>query len=283
MHCTLPSSLLLFASIASGCATEPSAVGVDTGATHGSTGHDDATDDSSTIVPEPYGPDTTSGTTSDGETSNTGGSASTETTVAPDLPDEPVCGDGVVEGDETCDDANDVPDDGCKACARDSIIFITSELYRGSEIARDNYDALEMSTIYCRHLAAVAGLPRFETYRAWLSTQTVAAKDRLIHSKGRYVLVNGLVVANDWEELTSGVLQYAIEVDENSLTNHTAVWTGSLPDGSIAPGSTQCDDWTDDTLGQKGAFGDSPSLGAWWSFVDYESCIGEAALYCIEQ
>jgi len=45
--------------------------------------------------------ESSSGATDDGSSSDTG------------LPPFPVCGDGVVEGDEECDDTNDEPDDGC--------------------------------------------------------------------------------------------------------------------------------------------------------------------------
>lgn len=201
-----------------------------------------------------------------------------ETSASPDLPSPPQCGDGVVEGDETCDDANDVPDDGCDACAKDSTIFVSSELYQGGEIG-----GLAKADQRCRGLAAMAGLPRFETYRAWLSSQTISASDRLLHSRGRYVLVNGLVVADDWDDLTSGSLQRPIDVDEHSETQQVGVWTGTLPDGSIAVGSTQCDDWTDHSLGQDGGGGGSDVFDMWWTFVGQVGCGSEAALYCIEQ
>ena len=32
----------------------------------------------------------------------------------------PVCGNGVIEGDEECDDANDADNDGCSACIVES-------------------------------------------------------------------------------------------------------------------------------------------------------------------
>lgn len=200
------------------------------------------------------------------------------TSVPTDLPRVPVCGDGLVEGEETCDDQNDVDDDGCRACARDSVVFVTSELYQGGAIG-----GLDKADSRCRGLAAMAGLTCADTYRAWLSSQTVAAKDRLHHSNGRYVLVNGLVVANDWDELVSGELQNPINVTERSETNLTAVWTGTSTGGKIAAGSTLCDDWTDDTLEQLGGFGDSPSHDIWWTFGGHAGCGGEAAIYCMEQ
>ena len=52
--------------------------------------------------------------TTTGEVETSGGDAS-ETTAAPG----PVCGDGVVEGAESCDDGNQTPGDGCQECAKD--------------------------------------------------------------------------------------------------------------------------------------------------------------------
>ncbi len=59
------------------------------------------------VCVEPTSPGTTSG-----PELTTGGASTTVSTSA-----EPVCGDGVVEGDEACDDGNDAPADGCSpAC-----------------------------------------------------------------------------------------------------------------------------------------------------------------------
>jgi cysteine-rich repeat protein len=153
-----------------------------------------------------------------------------------------VCGDGVVEEDEACDDGNADPDDGCKECARDSIVFISSEVYQGFKLG-----GLAGADQRCRSLAAKAGLLRPETFRAWLSTPTMSAADRMSHSKGRYTLVNGLVIASDWASLTSGSLQNTITVDENSQTQDSRSWTGTLADGQPAVGSEFCGDWDDDS------------------------------------
>jgi len=181
-------------------------------------------------------------------------------------PVAPVCGDGVVEGDETCDDGNATPNDGCQECAKDSIVFITSESYQGYAL-----DGLYGADQRCRSLAAKANLQRPLTFRAWLSTPSMAAADRLLHSRGRYMLTNGLVVAKDWDELTSGTLQNPIVVDESSQTKEDYVWTGSLPDGQPALGSFF------------GGEGRSLETDGKWSFVDQAGCDLESSLYCIEQ
>jgi cysteine-rich repeat protein len=213
-------------------------------------------------------PTSSGGTTSDGSES---GSSSTGLAL-------PVCGNGVVEGDETCDD-NPTPGDGCQECARDSIVFISSEVYQGFALG-----GLYGADQRCRSLAAKAGLERFLTFKAWLSTPTMSAADRLLHSHGRYVLVNGLVVAQDWDALTSGTLENAIVVDEKSMTQNGLVWTGTLGSGQPALGSEFCEDWDDDSgLLKWGGSGLSASTDANWSFFDHNGCGSETHLYCFEQ
>jgi cysteine-rich repeat protein len=210
-----------------------------------------------------------------GESGSTGDYATSEGTSSSSAPG-PVCGDGVVEDDETCDDMNDIPDDGCKDCTRDSIIFITSQTYQG------NVNGLAGADQRCRMLAAIADLPRFETYRAWLSSSTKSAGERLLHSRGRYVLVNGLVVAQDWDALVSGTLEHPINVDENSQTQAVRAWTSTLASGEAAPGADFCDDWTG-VLDFDGGTGLPGATDATWSFFENVPCDVELRLYCLEQ
>ncbi len=274
--------LLLAALFAAGCAVELiDDIIADKGLTYCSMGADGSGDDgtSSTAAPEPCSTGTTSTSTSggtstgeSGESSNTGDDTTSGTTTH-----APVCGDGVVEGEETCDDMNDVSDDGCNACARDSVVFITSERYRG------DINGLAGADQRCRMLAAIAGLSRFDTFRAWLSTAETAAADRLLHSRGRYVLVNGLVVANDWDGLVSGALLHPIEVDEMSQTQTLPVWTGTLADGQPAFGSEFCNGWTTFSGDFRGGAGLSSVVDATWSFFSDIKCNTDLHLYCVEQ
>jgi len=190
-----------------------------------------------------------------------------------------VCGDGIVEGDEACDDGNVTPGDGCQECAKDSIVFISSEVYQGYALG-----GLYGADQRCQSLAAKAGLERFLTFKAWLSTPTMSAADRLLHSRGRYVLVNGLVVAQNWDALTSGTLENPIMVDEKSMTQDTLAWTGTLASGQPALGSEFCEDWDDDSgLLKLGGVGLSASTDYTWTFFEHGGCGSKIHLYCIEQ
>lgn len=230
---------------------------------------------------------TSTGTTADTSTADstaaaeTMGSTSdaTSTSTASTGPDLPICGNGVVEADEACDDGNATPGDGCQECATDSIVFITSEVYQGFALG-----GLYGADQHCRSLAAKAGLQRFLTFKAWLSTPTESVADRLLHTRGRYVLVNGLAVAQNWDALTSGLLENPIMVDENSQTRDEAVWTGTLVTGQPSLGSEFCGDWDDESaVNEYGGYGMSSSTDASWSFFEPGPCFSELRLYCVEQ
>lgn len=109
------------------------------------------------------------------------------------------------------------------------------------------------------------------------------AADRLTHSRGRYTLVNGLVIAKDWASLTSGKLLNTITADENSQTQDTKAWTGTLADGQPALGSEFCGDWDAGLLPViYGGAGRSLAADSGWSFFAQEECSSEYRLYCFE-
>ena len=248
-----------------------------TGDTGGSTSTDSGTDTSTT----------SSGSTSTGDTSTAGADAGMHTTGTTDAsdtgtsttgPPQPICGDGIVDPGESCDDMNDNPDDGCKLCTKDRIVFASSEEYRGYDL-----DGLYGADQRCRMLAAIANLPNVPTYTAWLSDSTTAAADRIHHSKGRYVLVNGLVVAADWDALIAGPLENPINVTESSeVSVGSRVWTGTLPNGQPAFGSSFCNDWSDGPYEQQGGSGIRNQTDAFWSFLEQNDCPSNSAIYCFE-
>jgi cysteine-rich repeat protein len=193
------------------------------------------------------------------------------------------CGDGYVfAGNEECDDANSDPADGCAECGRTRKVFVTSETYQGAQ-----FMGLIGADQRCRSLAAQADLPNFATYVAWLSDSRTAARDRMVHGKGRYELVNGLLVANNWADLVDGELLIPINVTETSETYEPGVWTGTLPDGQIAPGSDHCADWTAQEFENSGYRGSAQTSDAQWTLVDSPvnpgDCGATSALYCFEQ
>ena len=205
-------------------------------------------------------------------------STSTDPSSSSTGPMPPVCGDGVIDPGETCDDMNDDPDDGCKHCTLDRLVFATSVRYQGFTL-----EGLFGADQRCRMLAAAENLPNFGTYRAWLSDSNTAATDRITHSKGRYTLVNGIVVAADWDALVSGTLQSPIDTTENSeQAPGGCVWTGTFANGLRAFGSSFCTDWNEGEALQKGGTGLNSQFDGWWSFIEHSGCGEQCALYCFE-
>ena len=191
----------------------------------------------------------------------------------------PVCGDGVMAGEEECDDANEVEADGCRSdCTREWRVFVTSLPFTAGDIK-----GLVGADYQCRHRATKMFLPNGERYMAWISTSEVQAVDRLYHARGPYKLVNGLQVAANWDALVSGPLDNRIEVSELSETVNALVFTGTLPDGTRAPNSTHCDDWTNYDGDNFAWFGATQAVDGDWTHAATSDCGVHAGLYCFEQ
>ncbi len=219
------------------------------------------------------------------ETTSTGGPMGTSSgsSGAASTSGEPaaVCGDGVVEGDEECDDPGDTR---CFECVRDRLVFVTSEDVQGDfwTWSPQNLD------YWCNHLAAVAGLITDNKFRfkTWISTSEESAAERIFHSRGRYVLRNGLVFAESWDALMAQQILNPLNVDENSQTRNTAVFTDTRPDGTAMPGS-HCDDWQSDSFDTLVYWGLSAATDASWTLyvgdaTNPVSCDIASALYCFE-
>jgi hypothetical protein len=79
--------------------------------------------------------------------------------------------------------------------------------------------------------AADAGLPGI--YRAWTIGEDSPDMDKLFtRSLGPYVLVNGTVVANNWDDLTDGTLAAPINLNEKGELTSLEVWTNVAVDGT---------------------------------------------------
>jgi len=194
-----------------------------------------------------------------------------------------VCGDGVVEGDEECDDANDDDVDSCSNdCATAFTIFVTSD-----EMFTGKINGLVGADNRCVNAALKAALPRALHYTALISDSTTDAAERVHHARGWYRLVNTLPVARGWDGLMTGPLVHAVNVNEKSETADTVVWTGTAPGGVAVPGASHCNDWKIESAVITGHFGVSTEVDSNWLYRNSETnptiCYDMAALYCVEQ
>ena len=104
------------------------------------------------------------------------------------------------------------------------------------------------------------------------------------HAYVQYRRIDGQVVANGWEGLTSGQLQNPINITElNTVHNHSHVWTNTLSTGQIYQTSgNSCYDWTSG-FWSAGATGDSSRIDQGWSSYGAQVCWRSGPIYCIEQ
>jgi len=193
------------------------------------------------------------------------------------------CGDGEVFATvEECDDQNFVPTDGCHECGRTRIVFVTSDFYQGGQ-----FMGIGGADQRCRSLAAQAGLANFAGYKAWLSDSKTSPKERMYSGRGRYELVNGLLVADSWEALLAGDLKNPISATEKSELFEATVWTGTNPDGTRAEGADFCLDWTSSSWKNFTHYGESSETSPSWTMVasDFNptDCGSGMPIYCFEQ
>jgi cysteine-rich repeat protein len=247
----------------------------------------------SSTAPQPDpGSSSATTTTSSGsaDASDTTTGSDTRTTTS-DTTAEPTgfCGDGIVQPEfpllEECDDFL-ADTSGCNlSCQRDRVVFIASlPAWTAGDL-----QGLEGADNYCRSRAGMAGLPQFIKFKAFLSDSQHDVGTRLFNGKGRYVLLDGTVVADDWVSLLTEPLQHPINLTEKGEVLINGVWTGTdYGTGKLVPGADNCADWTsNDPFNKFAYYGASSEVDAnWVSVVDSTnptSCAPGLSIYCIEQ
>ncbi|MEZ4426494.1 MAG: DUF4215 domain-containing protein [Nannocystaceae bacterium] len=189
------------------------------------------------------------------------------------------CGDGFIHaGVEECDDADDDPNDGCAACVADRLVFVTA-----ADFPTD-LGGLGGADVKCQTAAMDAGLPNAPRFRAWLASQDGSPDTRMKKSSGRYTLVTGLPIAQSWDDLTDGTLENPINVTELGALAEVTVFTNTAVDGTLHADPLDCAGWT--SLGdEQHRFGASDATDSNWTHFDLVSpdlCGTSKHLYCFE-
>lgn len=193
---------------------------------------------------------------------------------------------------------------GGRLCpARDrKIVFVTSSLHYGT------IPGVAAADFVCNVRAVSAGLTGH--FLAWISdSETTEPRVRFVHSQVPYILPSPddgdpLIVADNWDALTTMQLQHRINRDEfGNLVPESLVWTATFNDGSHItahdsggnPASVDCDDWETSESSVIGLLGSTDRINASWSFdlgppeviiptvVGAAACSKMARLYCFEQ
>ena len=231
---------------------------------------------------------TTAGTASESASEgSTDANTSTTTTTTTTTTGEPpsVCGNGIPEPGEECDDGN--PDDQTDACTttchRPRLIFITSEVFNGADV-----NGLTGADVRCQGAAAKADIPSPENFKALLSDSTTDAKDRLFPAEGPYRLINGLQVARDLDALLTETLEHPIDTTELGTDAPNRAWTGTDLGGTAAEGANHCKDWHSSLDADEAFTGNPNQVDVWWinipnPLLNPDQCISQNGLYCLEQ
>jgi hypothetical protein len=162
-------------------------------------------------------------------------------------------------------------------------VFVTTGYWYATQLGGvDGADAL------CRQAAKSGGLGDVP-WRAWISTSAGNAKDRIEHH-GKYVRIDGKIVAKDFDELISGTLENAITISENGTVvaatlEKAPVWTGTNADGTLATTkpSDNCEGYENIGSPVTGIVGSCIHKTAQWTNITAQSCsLYPARLYCFE-
>lgn len=187
----------------------------------------------------------------------------------------PSCGDGFVHaGFEECDEGS--PDNtGCYHCVRDRLVFVTSEGWSGM------MSGFGGAYARCQQAAFSAGHSTPKVFYPWLNDGTFWPSADFIRSQGRYVLSTGQVIALDWNDLTDGELLHPIDRTIDGILLQVPVWTATKVDGTPFTDG-HCSGWSSSGT-EYARFGFSDLADAGWTDYGFSlPCGAGAHLYCIE-
>jgi len=223
------------------------------------------------------------------------------------------CGDGVIQvGIEACDDGNEDDSDNCRsdctlpscgdgvvhvgveecdgtpkcneACIRDRFVFVTHDTFTGDFKQQSAMSGIDVADSICRSRAFASGLHTGTRFLAWMSDETSSPAERFFRSPGRYVLPDGTVIADSWDDLTDGKLAEPINLTEE-MTEPSAsfVWSNTSPDGTRLTDET-CENWTTDSFDVNSWAGATEQADVrWTSEVIPIGCAAKFHIYCFEQ
>ncbi len=296
--------------------TEPGA----TASTASSTSTTSSPSTSSDIQTESASTDPTASSTTDASSTSTSTTALDTSTGEPDTTTAAppgVCGDGVLDPGEECDDGGDNANnlyDGCtlactlgprckdalvqleheecdpldpnlvdEAACTDActwggrIVFVSGSTYTGALGGLAGADAT------CRALAKSAGLSDHLGYRAWLSVGPVTAAARIGDTGEPFILLDGQPIAPSFASLTAGNLLHPIDLTELQAPVQAPLGarTNTATDGSTASLDDDCAAWTTG-VGPRGVGGVREALdGDVVEVLGPYFCSKQRHLYCV--
>ncbi len=175
--------------------------------------------------------------------------------------------------DVTCTDTEVCMLAGCRLR---KLVFVSS-LHRG-----------ELGGVSGADTICQAEAERFNlsgTFQAWIAggTPQSAPASRFTRNPGPYVLVDGTIIAQDWDDLVDGEIDAPIRLHANggSLTGRSYVFTNVADNGTQADATDHCDNWTSNRGPVR--IGRAVSTNDDWTDGHNELCENMARLYCFEK
>ncbi len=171
------------------------------------------------------------------------------------------------------------PVDGGSPTDLYNVVFVTS-----STVVPGSLGGLAGADAVCRSLASDAGLPRPDSYVAFLSDSTNSAQSRLGSSRG-WVGVDGRPFADRLHDLANGVMYYPIRYTEtggdppitDGVPPRTSVATNTLP--NLSGAGLDCGGYTTGgALGRIGIWRGGPTR--WTDVASSRNCSIDRVLYC---
>jgi hypothetical protein len=178
-------------------------------------------------------------------------------------------------------------DDDCNSSTPEptncrKLVFVTSQMYDG------NLGGLAGADAKCQARAQAAGLPG--TYMAWISTSQGSPSTRFTRSTTPYVLVNGTVIANNWNDLTDGTIAAMITVTETggnrpvgntscAGSGNATAWSATNANGTRLGDS--CSNFT--SSAGSGLWGRVDSTTQFSSWCSGGTCAWLSPIYCFQQ
>jgi hypothetical protein len=176
----------------------------------------------------------------------------------------------------------------CFDTSNDFTLTVTKATGRVAFVSQSAFDTTSGVTgadTLCQTEATSAGLANASTFKALLSTTTVAAASRFTLTSGAYVRPDGIKIADATAIAAGNALDSGIWQNADGTyvaVNDVNVWTGSTTPNVV--GTNTCNDWASNSNSFKGAVGESSVTNTtWWkSSFNGDGCVSQHSVYCLE-
>jgi hypothetical protein len=166
----------------------------------------------------------------------------------------------------------------CGAC----LVFVSSSGQNGNLGGLDGADEI------CQRLASAPAANLPGTYRAWLSDVSGSPSTRFQQSAQPYRRADGVIVADNWTDLTDGTLDNPINVTETGEligSDSFIAWSNTAGNGTSKTTDEDCNDWTADTNAFRGRQGGNHNSDVGWTDLEPANFCNDPImrLYCFQQ